>query len=34
MCRVFNSIGFDIGEGRIEACHLLTKSDRSIVRFP
>ena len=31
--KVFNSIGFDIGEDRIEACHRLTKSDRTIVKF-
>ena len=31
--RFFNSIGFDIGEDRIEACHRLTKSDRTIVKF-
>ena len=33
VCKVFNSIGFDIGEDRIEACHRLTKSDRTIVKF-
>ena len=33
VCKVFNSIGFDIGENRIEACHRLTKSDRTIVKF-
>ena len=32
-CKVFSSIGFDIGQDRIEACHRLTKSDRTIVRF-
>ena len=32
-CKVFSSIGFDIGQHRIEACHWLTKSDRTIVRF-
>ena len=26
-CKTFNSIGFDIGEGRVEACHWLTKLD-------
>ena len=30
---VCNSIGFDIEEDRIEACHRLTKSDRTIVTF-
>ena len=29
----FNSIDFDIGEGRIEACHRLTKSDCTFVKF-
>ena len=33
VCKVFNSIGFDIGEDRIEACHRLTKSYRTIVKF-
>ena len=33
VCKVFNSIGFDIGEDRIEACHRLTKSDRTIVKY-
>ena len=33
ICKVFNSIGFDIEEDRIEACHRLTKSDRTIVKF-
>ena len=33
VCKVFNSIGFDIEEDRIEACHRLTKSDRTIVKF-
>ena len=33
VCKVFNSIGFDTGEDRIEACHRLTKSDRTIVKF-
>ena len=33
LCKVFNSIGFDIGQDRIEACHRLTKSDRTIVKF-
>ena len=33
VCKVFNSIGFDIGEDRIEACHRLTKSHRTIVKF-
>ena len=33
VCKVFNSIGFDIGEYRIEACHRLTKSDCTIVKF-
>ena len=31
--KVFNSIGFDIGEDRIEACHRLAKSDCTIVKF-
>ena len=33
VCKVFNSIGFDIGEDRIEVCHRLTKSDPTIVKF-
>ena len=33
LCKVFNITGFDIGEDRIEACHRLTKSDRTIVKF-
>ena len=33
VCKVFNSIGFDIEEDRIEACRRLTKSDRTIVKF-
>ena len=33
VCKILNSIGFDIGEERIEACHRLTKSDRTIVKF-
>ena len=33
ICKVFNSIAFDIGEDRIEACHRLSKSDRTIVKF-
>ena len=32
VCKVFNSIGFDIEEDRIEACDRL-KSDRTIVKF-
>ena len=31
--KVLNSIGFDIEEDRIEVCHWLTKSDRTIVKF-
>ena len=30
--KAFNSIGFNIGEDRIEACHQLTKSDHTIVK--
>ena len=33
VCKVFNSIGFIMGEDRIEACHQLTKPDRTIVKF-
>ena len=33
VCKVFNSIDFDIEEDRIEACHRLTKFDRTIVKF-
>ena len=33
VCKVFNSIGFGIGEDRIEAYHRLTKSVRTIVKF-
>ena len=33
VCKVFNSIGFNIGKDRIEACNRLTKSDRTIVKF-
>ena len=32
-CKVFNSIGFDIGEDRIEVFLRLTKSARTIVKF-
>ena len=32
VCKVVISIGFDIGEDRIEACHRLTKSDHTIVK--
>ena len=31
--KVFNSIGFDIEKDRIEDCHHLTKSDRTIAKF-
>ena len=31
--RFFNSIGFDIGEDRLEACHQLAKLDRTIVKI-
>ena len=33
VCKVFNSIDFDTGEDRIKACHRLTISDRTIVKF-
>ena len=33
VCKVFNSIGFDIGQDRMEACHRLTKSDSTSVKF-
>ena len=33
ICKVFNSIGFDIEEDRIDACNRLTKSDRTTVKF-
>ena len=33
VCKVFNSIGFDIEDDRIEPCHRLTKSDRTFVKF-
>ena len=33
LCKIFNSIGFGIGEDRIEARHRLTKSDRTIVKI-
>ena len=33
VCKVFNSIGFDIGEDRIQVCHRLTKPGRTIVNF-
>ena len=33
VCKVFNSTGFDTGDDRIEACHWLTNSDRTIVKF-
>ena len=33
VCKVFNSFGFIMGEDRIEACHQLTKSDRTIVKY-
>ena len=31
--KVFNSIGFDIEEDKIEACHWLTITDHTIVKF-
>ena len=34
VCKVFNSIGVDIGEDGIEACQQLTKSNRTFVKFP
>ena len=33
VCKVFNSIGFDIEEDRIEVCHRLTKFDHTIDKF-
>ena len=33
ICKFFNSNSFDIDEDRIEACHRLTKSDRTVVTF-
>ena len=33
VCKVFNSIAFDIEEDRIEACHRLTQSYCTIVKF-
>ena len=33
VCKVFNIISFDIGQDRIESCHRLTKSDRTVVKF-
>ena len=33
ICKVFNSIGFDIGEDRRQSCHRLTKSDCTVVKF-
>ena len=33
VCNVFNSIGFDIGEDRTEACHWLTIPDRTIIEY-
>ena len=33
LCKIFNSIGFGIGEDRIEERHRLTKSDRTIVKI-
>ena len=33
VCKVFNSIGFDIGEDRIKACLRLAKSDRAIAKI-
>ena len=33
VCKVFNSIGFDIEQDRIEACHRLTKTDRTSFKF-
>ena len=33
VCKVFNSIGFDIEEDRIDTCHWLTKSYCTIVKF-
>ena len=32
-CKICSSIGFDTGEGRIEACHQLIKSKHAIVKF-
>ena len=33
VCKFFNSIAFDIREDRLEACHRLTKPDRTIAKF-
>ena len=33
ICKGFSSIGFDIEEDRIKACHQLTNSDHTIVKF-
>ena len=33
VCKFFNIISFDIGQDRIESCHRLTKSDRTVVKF-
>ena len=33
-CKVFNSIGFDIGEGRIEVFHRLTNQIVLLFSFP
>ena len=33
VCKVFNSIGFNIGEDTIQVCHRLTKPGRTIVSF-
>ena len=34
VCEVFNSIGFDIGNNRLNACHRIRNSGRTIVKFP
>ena len=33
VCKVFNRIGFNLGEDRIESCHQLTKSDALSLSF-
>ena len=33
VCEVFNSIGFDIGNNRLNACHRIRNSGRTIVKF-
>ena len=34
ICKIFNGIGFDIGQGSIEVCHRLTNQVVLLLSFP